>query len=88
MTNRLMCLLIAAGVALSAPALAKDESAATGAGTGDGEEPYLATETLAKCITRWDPATHMSKEAWRESCKRISAERGGFLRKQGGVRDQ
>jgi hypothetical protein len=82
MTNRLKFCLIAAGVALSAQAMAEDKSAATGAGAGDGEEPYLATETLESCMKRWDARTHMSKAAWRDTCKRISQERGSFLRKE------
>lgn len=27
-------------------------------------------ETLADCMSFWDPGTHMSKTEWRETCKR------------------
>jgi hypothetical protein len=27
-------------------------------------------ETLAECLSYWDPGTHMSKAEWRETCKR------------------
>jgi hypothetical protein len=27
-------------------------------------------ETLADCMSYWDPGTHMSKTEWRETCKR------------------
>ena len=70
MTDRLKFCLIAVGIAFSAQALAEDKSAAEGA--ADGEEPYLATETLESCMKRWDAKTHMTKSAWRDTCKRIS----------------
>ena len=38
------------------------------------------TEPIDACIAKWDPGTHMSKAAWRESCQRIKSEREPYLR--------
>jgi hypothetical protein len=32
----------------------------------------IPRETLAQCMTYWDPATHMSKVEWRRACQRTS----------------
>ncbi len=56
--------------------------------TGDvgapvGEEPpqsTLATEPLESCMARWDEGTHMTKKAWRETCKRIARERLPYVK--------
>ncbi len=37
--------------------------------------PYSGTQTLESCMALWDPATHMTKSEWRDSCKRILKER-------------
>lgn len=45
------------------------------------EEPvYLGNEPLESCMNRWDPGTHMTKEAWRQSCQRIRAEREPYVK--------
>ena len=50
------------------------------------EQPkYLATETLETCMSRWDEKTHMTKDDWRRTCKRVSDERSEYLRKQGAL---
>lgn len=36
-----------------------------------------------KCVARWDAGTHMTKDAWRETCKRVSDKRSEYLKKQG-----
>jgi hypothetical protein len=41
---------------------------------------YLGNEPLESCMNRWDPGTHMTKDAWRESCKRITQERGPYVK--------
>jgi hypothetical protein len=35
---------------------------------------------LKTCLADWDKETHMTREEWRTTCKRVSAERGKFLR--------
>jgi hypothetical protein len=64
---------IAASLLLSAQASAETDA--------DNEE-YLANESLASCVKRWDVRNHMSRESWRDTCQRISDERAGFLREQ------
>jgi hypothetical protein len=64
---------IAASLLLSAQASAETDA--------DNEE-YLANESLASCVKRWDARNHMTREAWRDTCQRISDERAGFLREQ------
>lgn len=39
-----------------------------------------ATETLEDCMRKWDPGTHMTKEAWRQSCLRIKNDRAPYVR--------
>jgi hypothetical protein len=75
--------LVAASLVLSAQANAVP--AETDA--SDNEE-YLATESLESCVKRWDRATHMTREAWRATCQRVSEERGSHLRKQGVASDR
>ncbi len=82
MTTKILPLALLSVLAFSVPASAEDKPAAA------GERPmYLGTEPLESCVSRWDPGTHMTKEAWRESCKRISDERGTYLKQQGIVPD-
>ena len=76
----LRTVLIAASLVLSAHASAETDAS-------DNEE-YLANESLASCVKRWDASTHMTRETWRESCQRISDERGRFLREQRVVPDR
>jgi hypothetical protein len=78
MPGKTLPLALLGALAFSVPAWAEDKPSA------DTKEPaYLATEPLESCVNRWDAGTHMSKEQWRETCKRISEERGTYLKKQG-----
>ncbi len=45
-----------------------------------GQERYLATQSMETCMNSWDPGTHMTVDAWRESCKRITQERGPYVK--------
>ena len=47
-------------------------SAGAPSGRIDNTEPqaYAHSDTLADCISYWDPGTHMSKAEWRRACKR------------------
>ena len=44
------------------------------------EPAYIGNEPLESCMNRWDPGTHMTKEAWRQSCQRIRAEREPYVK--------
>jgi hypothetical protein len=61
---------------------APDQPPDAATSTEDGQERYLATETIESCMKSWDPGTHMSKEAWRTTCERIKAERLPYVKKK------
>jgi hypothetical protein len=43
----------------------------SGAGSSKlGPPDDAREETLADCLSFWDPGTHMSKEEWRRTCER------------------
>jgi hypothetical protein len=44
------------------------------------QEHYLATQSLETCMKNWDPGTHMTKDAWRQSCQRITEERLPYVK--------
>ncbi len=39
-----------------------------------------ATESIEDCMRKWDPGTHMTKEAWRQTCVRIKNEREPYVK--------
>ena len=43
-------------------------------------EPYIVNESIETCMQRWDADTHMTKDAWRETCKRIKKEREPYAK--------
>jgi hypothetical protein len=47
---------------------------------GRADPSTLATESLESCMARWDAGTHMSKQAWRETCRRITSERLPYVK--------
>jgi hypothetical protein len=81
MTNSFTLCLVAASIVLSAQAWAEDAAK-------EDQPLYLGTEPVESCIKRWDPGTHMTKSEWETACRRISEERGNYLKKQGIVPDQ
>jgi hypothetical protein len=84
MFKRMEIVLLVAGLALAAPARAQD----TPADPPENKQPlHLGTEPVESCVARWDPGTHMTKSEWEDTCKRISEERGEYLRKQEVVPD-
>lgn len=46
----------------------------------EGKNVYLGNEPLESCMKRWDPGTHMTKDAWRKSCQRITEERAPYVK--------
>lgn len=35
--------------------------------------PRTRAERLATCMALWEPATHMTKDAWKRTCDRVEA---------------
>jgi len=58
----------------------KATSDATAPSSEEKDRQYLGNEPLESCMNRWDPGTHMTKEAWRDSCKRITEERAPYVK--------
>lgn len=77
MVRESLLLSLLGALALAVPASAEDAPAQ------DDKSGYIATESLESCVARWDAGTHMTKDAWRETCKRVSDERSEYLKKQG-----
>lgn len=71
--------LIALAVALPMQGAAAVEQ--TSPSASDNSNPgYHATESIDACMRKWDPGTHMSREAWRDSCNRIKNERERYVK--------
>ena len=66
-------------IAEKAPAEGADVSADSGK---PQDRVYLGNEPLESCMKRWDADTHMTKDAWRASCRRISEERAPYVKGQ------
>jgi len=45
-----------------------------------------AARYLAQCLQDWDKTTHMSKEEWARTCRRVAGEREEFMRERPGAR--
>lgn len=72
---------IGRGFASALPAhLVAEREQNSGDGAAAGSETTLATEPLESCMARWDAGTHMTKSAWRETCKRITRERLPYVK--------
>jgi hypothetical protein len=49
---------------------------------GRGKAPNAhAVSPMSRCMATWDPSTQMSKQVWRETCKRTVKEYPGLYRK-------
>jgi len=47
----------------------------------EAQEAQVNTEWFKACVTDWDSATHMTKNEWANTCRRLAAEpaeRGDF----------
>jgi hypothetical protein len=80
MIDRIAGFLLATGLFLS-PVYSEDKRA------DDTSRMQIATEPLQACLDRWDADTHMTKQAWLDTCKRVAAERRDYLKKQGMIPD-
>jgi len=79
--TRILASLVAvasAGLALGGIAIAGETGA--GENTAEPGKPVThATESIEACMAKWDPGTHMTKEAWRQTCLRIKEEREPYV---------
>ena len=46
------------------------------------DNAYIGNESLETCMARWDADTHMTKDAWRETCKRLKKEREPYANRK------
>jgi len=72
-----------AALGFGSQAIAEDAPAKGSPNAAPAEQQdrvYLGNEPLESCMKRWDPGTHMTQHAWRESCKRITQERGPLVK--------
>jgi hypothetical protein len=76
MTRKTLLVSLVGALAFAAPASAEDSP------SRDEKSGYMATESLESCVARWDAGTHMTKDAWRETCRRVADERSDYLKKQ------
>ncbi len=83
---RRLCLLAVIGVGAGALAALSPHGALAAAESSDTAAPSKplthATESLETCMRKWDAGTHMTKEAWRESCLRIKREREQYVKER------
>ena len=73
------CLLATPLVADPAPATATvDATKPAGTTTGSVNVEDSAKKRLADCMAIWEPRTHMTKQAWRRTCKSSLQELPGL----------
>jgi len=49
-----------------------------------GTAPADKVDRLAQCLRDWDAATHMTRQEWARTCRRVVGERAQFTGDQGG----
>jgi hypothetical protein len=80
-----LVVVVSAGLALVGGTAIAAETGNAGTGARDAAaEPdkstTLATESIEACMAKWDRGTHMTKDAWRQSCLRLKQEREPYVR--------
>jgi hypothetical protein len=43
---------------------------------------HSSADYLAECLRDWDAATHMTRQEWAQTCRRVADNRTKFLREQ------
>jgi hypothetical protein len=80
----LMALMILGAVSAPSKLVAEEPNQGAGDATPAPDKPsngeYIGTETLEACMARWDEGTHMTRDAWRQSCDRIQRERSPYVK--------
>ena len=64
-----------------AKADAKTDAAKKATAAKSGERKV---DHLAQCLRDWDAATHMTRQEWARTCRRVVSNREQFLREQEG----
>jgi hypothetical protein len=77
----------ASGAALGQPAPSTGTGAAPSASpTSNASSPQeiqkLGAQYLTDCVNDWDRGTHMSKQDWARTCRRVVQRRIDYLRQQ------
>jgi hypothetical protein len=57
--------------ATSTAALATETSSITPAPPQPPAKKFVETDALADCLKLWDAGTHMTKQEWARTCKRV-----------------
>jgi hypothetical protein len=60
------------------------QAAKTDAKPAAGRSGASETDDLGQCLHDWDRATHMTRQEWARTCRRVAANRIKFLREQSG----
>lgn len=77
-------LVYAVALAMSAPAAVAQSTAQKSAKTPTYDAASLDEKArVRECIKQWDRSTHMTKQEWANTCRRVAAERVKYLRDQG-----
>ena len=67
----------------SSPPTVTTQTTKARAKPNDGKSPAevrkLSAEYLAQCMQDWDSATHMTKQEWARTCRRVVEGRAKFL---------
>jgi hypothetical protein len=70
------------------PAAANKPASQDATGKKPGEaapKPAVAkpdADGLEQCLRDWDRGTHMTRQEWARTCRRVSANRSKFMREQ------
>jgi len=77
-------LIFAVALAISLVAAA-GQSSAQKAATRPATDGNLLDENarVKECMKQWDSSTHMTKQEWEETCRRVAKERIKYLKDQG-----
>lgn len=77
-------LICAVALVMSAMA-AVTQSTAQPAGERPSHDATLLDEKarVSECMKQWDSSTHMTRQEWEATCRRVAAERVKHLREQG-----
>jgi hypothetical protein len=66
------------------PASAAKPDAAKKVKAGGTSDADGKVDRLTQCLRDWDAATHMTKQEWARTCRRVVSNRAQFLRDQAG----
>jgi hypothetical protein len=48
------------------------------------KKPVTAADQLSQCLRDWDAATHMTRQEWSRTCRRVVSNRVKFMNEQQG----